>query len=77
MFWCLIFNRFFNKDLYKIIQGITIRLRDLIDAVVSRRPVTLCVASGAAPGAAPEAGGTSFIHRVKRLLGMIGPDRRG
>ena len=38
------------------IQGIMLKIRDLIDAVVFRRLVTLCVAPRAAPGAAPGAG---------------------
>ena len=45
------FIRFLARALYKIIQGTMIRIRDLVDAVVSRRLVTLCVAPGAAPGA--------------------------
>ena len=42
--------RFFIRVLYDIIEGVTIRIRDLIDAVVSRRLVTLCVAPGAGDG---------------------------
>ena len=41
------FNKFVTKILYKAKQGIIVRIRDLSDAVVSRRLVTLCVVPGA------------------------------
>ena len=47
----LIFHRLLIRNSLKIACGIVIRIRDLIDAVVSRRLITLCVAPGAAPGA--------------------------
>ena len=47
----LILDRFVIRIVYKKIYGSIIGIRDLIDAVVSRRLVTLCVAPGAAPGA--------------------------
>ena len=46
----LVFNSLLAKISHKLIYEIRI-MRDLIDAVVSRGRVTLCVAPGAAPGA--------------------------
>ena len=40
--------------------------RDLIDAVVSRRLVTLCVAPGAAPGATSAAGDRAWFLDIRQ-----------
>ena len=49
----LAFNMVLIGGLYNIMSGIIIRIRDLIDAVVSRRLATLGGAPGVAPAAAP------------------------